>query len=153
MKFMRKFNFLFIISIIMRFLRRISIIYGCYIDFLDRFDILLDKKCKPWLLEVNHTPSFKTDTPLDVKIKGNLIKDTLKLVNNSQGKLSGKNKRFSAYKNQEFKEIQRKIQRERDIFEEANIGNFERIHKGFEEKYEGFCEMAIKCWEDTTGTS
>ena len=32
---------------------------------------------KPWLLEVNHTPSFTTDTPLDDKIKGCLITDTL----------------------------------------------------------------------------
>ncbi len=28
-------------------------------------DIFLDKKCKPYLLEVNHTPSFATDSPLD----------------------------------------------------------------------------------------
>lgn len=36
---------------------------------------------KPWLLEVNHTPSFTTDTPLDDKIKGCLITDTLILEN------------------------------------------------------------------------
>ena len=28
-------------------------------------DIIFDHKCKPILLEVNHTPSFTTDTPLD----------------------------------------------------------------------------------------
>ena len=45
------------------------------------FDILVDEKLEPFLLEVNHTPSFQTDTPLDKHIKKNLIKDTLKLLN------------------------------------------------------------------------
>ena len=36
---------------------------------------------KPYLLEVNHTPSFSTDTPLDCTIKKNLLKDTLILMN------------------------------------------------------------------------
>jgi len=29
------------------------------------FDIMLDQELKVWLLEVNHTPSFHTDSPLD----------------------------------------------------------------------------------------
>jgi tubulin polyglutamylase TTLL6/13 len=45
------------------------------------FDIFLDQKLKPWVLEVNHTPSFVTDSPLDFKIKKNLINDTIKLLN------------------------------------------------------------------------
>lgn len=45
------------------------------------FDIILDEKLKPWILEVNHSPSFSTDTPLDFKIKKNLITDTIKLLN------------------------------------------------------------------------
>lgn len=40
----------------------------------------MDKDSKPWLLEVNHTPSFTTDTPLDLRIKKNLIADTIKLL-------------------------------------------------------------------------
>ena len=35
---------------------------------------------RPWLLEVNLSPSLAFDSPLDLKIKGNLIKDTLNLV-------------------------------------------------------------------------
>jgi len=37
------------------------------------FDIMLDHKLKCWLLEVNHSPSFNIDTPLDNKIKSNVI--------------------------------------------------------------------------------
>ncbi len=43
-------------------------------------DILIDDTFSPILLEVNHTPSFNTDTPLDSKLKTSLIKDTLVLM-------------------------------------------------------------------------
>jgi tubulin polyglutamylase TTLL6/13 len=45
------------------------------------FDILLDTKLKPWVLEVNHSPSFACDSKLDFDIKSNLIKEALQLVN------------------------------------------------------------------------
>ena len=45
------------------------------------FDVMTDHKLNPVLLEINYTPSFTTDTPLDVYIKKNLINDTLHLVN------------------------------------------------------------------------
>jgi tubulin polyglutamylase TTLL6/13 len=45
------------------------------------FDVLLEHDGSPKLLEVNHTPSFVTDTPLDEAIKGSLIRDTLQLMN------------------------------------------------------------------------
>lgn len=45
------------------------------------FDILIDSTMKPFLLEVNHTPSFTTDTPLDSFIKKNLIKDAISIMN------------------------------------------------------------------------
>ena len=41
------------------------------------FDILLDDNLKPWLLEINYTPSFKTDSQIDYAIKFPLINDTL----------------------------------------------------------------------------
>jgi len=44
------------------------------------FDILIDEKLKPWLIEINHSPSFGTDTPLDFKIKKDLIADTVQLL-------------------------------------------------------------------------
>jgi len=33
------------------------------------FDIMIDSKANPWVIEVNHAPSFTTDTPLDFRIK------------------------------------------------------------------------------------
>ena len=44
------------------------------------FDILLDENLKPWLLEVNLSPSLSTDTQLDFKVKGSLISDLLTLI-------------------------------------------------------------------------
>ena len=44
------------------------------------FDILVDDKLKPWLLEVNIYPSLNMPTPLDKKIKTTLVCDMLNLV-------------------------------------------------------------------------
>lgn len=44
------------------------------------FDILIDDTLKPWLLEVNLTPSLGCDSPLDVRLKSALISDLLTLV-------------------------------------------------------------------------
>lgn len=41
---------------------------------------MIDKDYKPWILEVNHSPNFHTDSELDHRIKTNLITDTLKSV-------------------------------------------------------------------------
>lgn len=44
------------------------------------FDILLDNKMKPHLLEINISPSLSSSSPLDKKIKTTLICDTLNLI-------------------------------------------------------------------------
>lgn len=44
------------------------------------FDILVDSKFKPWLLEVNLSPSLATESPLDLHLKGQLVADTLNLI-------------------------------------------------------------------------
>ena len=41
------------------------------------FDILIDDNLKPWVLEVNLSPSLATDAPLDLKIKSNVISGTI----------------------------------------------------------------------------
>ena len=45
------------------------------------FDIMLDHNLRPWLLEVNRSPSFGTDAPLDLQIKTGVIRDALRLAN------------------------------------------------------------------------
>eukprot|EP00928_Gymnodinium_smaydae_P024493 TRINITY_DN19803_c0_g1_i1.p1 TRINITY_DN19803_c0_g1~~TRINITY_DN19803_c0_g1_i1.p1 ORF type:complete len:906 (+),score=183.03 TRINITY_DN19803_c0_g1_i1:180-2897(+) len=44
------------------------------------FDVMVDKALKPWLLEVNIFPSFASSSPLDKRIKTQLISDALTLV-------------------------------------------------------------------------
>ncbi len=44
------------------------------------FDVLVDNELKPWLLEVNLSPSMQADSPLDWQIKGSLLADTFNLV-------------------------------------------------------------------------
>nr|XP_022331081.1 tubulin polyglutamylase TTLL5-like isoform X11 [Crassostrea virginica] len=43
------------------------------------FDILVDDNLKPWVLEVNLSPSLACDSPLDMKIKTNMMCDLFSL--------------------------------------------------------------------------
>ncbi|XP_022080086.1 tubulin polyglutamylase TTLL4-like isoform X2 [Acanthaster planci] len=43
------------------------------------FDVMLDENLKPWILEVNISPSLHSNSPLDVSIKGEMIKDLLNI--------------------------------------------------------------------------
>uniref|UniRef100_A0A4W5MXQ7 Tubulin--tyrosine ligase-like protein 5 n=1 Tax=Hucho hucho TaxID=62062 RepID=A0A4W5MXQ7_9TELE len=44
------------------------------------FDVLINSNLKPWLLEVNLSPSLACDAPLDLKIKTSMISDMFSLV-------------------------------------------------------------------------
>lgn len=44
------------------------------------FDVLIDSDLKPWLIEVNLSPSLSPDSPLDHVIKTNLLADTFNLT-------------------------------------------------------------------------
>ncbi len=52
---------------------QVSFRHNCFELF--GFDVLLDSKLKPWLLEVNLSPSLACEAPLDLKIKGEMIAD------------------------------------------------------------------------------
>jgi len=44
------------------------------------FDVLVDDSLKPWLLEVNLSPSMRADSPLDWQVKSTLLADAFNLV-------------------------------------------------------------------------
>lgn len=44
------------------------------------FDILVDDKLKPHLIEVNHLPSFETDSALDKDVKSRVISQALSII-------------------------------------------------------------------------
>lgn len=45
------------------------------------FDVMIDSKLKPWLIEINQSPSFATDSAFDSSIKKRLLEDTFALLN------------------------------------------------------------------------
>ncbi|XP_053568407.1 tubulin monoglutamylase TTLL4 [Bombina bombina] len=52
--------------------------YSCHELF--GFDIMLDENLKPWVLEVNISPSLHSNSQLDIDIKGQMIRDLLNLA-------------------------------------------------------------------------
>jgi len=63
---------------------------GCRCFEILGVDVMLDAKRKPYLIEVNHLPSFTCDSPLDEDIKSRLIEQTMDLT---CGSISAKDKR------------------------------------------------------------
>ena len=64
---------------------------------------------KPWLMEVNISPSLMTESPLDLKIKSGLFLDTLNLacVRKHERKTCGNSQiKFKRAQNRMFKNCQ-----------------------------------------------
>lgn len=53
---------------------------GCRCFEILGVDVMIDAKRKPYLIEVNHLPSFTCDSPLDESIKSRLVEQTLELT-------------------------------------------------------------------------
>ena len=139
------------------------------IKFSQRIDILIDHKLKPWLLEVNHTPSFTTDTPFDRKIKKNVIRDSLVLMNVSlENRIKYKNLKKIELQKRVLTGIKLKLtpeekaklietaQQERDEYEAKNLGGFVKVYPlgtPEEKLYEEFIKYSTKLWEEWTGAS
>jgi len=65
-------------DIVCRTRRNVRSRYTCHELF--GFDVILDEKLHPWLLEVNISPSLHSASPLDHSVKGPLISDLLNMV-------------------------------------------------------------------------
>ena len=128
-------------------------------------DVILDEKGKPYLLEVNHTPSFNSDTAIDREVKRALIRDTLVLLNidkNHKKKYKSEQKKEfndrllggkrGNLEDKNFKKI--KEQKKRDDYESSHLGNYKKIYplEQEEEPYQDFMTYAKECFEMSTGT-
>ena len=127
-------------------------------------DILIDDDLKPWLLEINHAPSFSIDTPLDEKVKTKLLIDTFTLLHitpESRRKYIEKERqnvriygKISYTPNREEKEkIRRDRMIERDNYEMEHCGEFIRIYPNSElsSKYESYIDYARTAMNQSCG--
>eukprot|EP00826_Nyctotherus_ovalis_P036329 TRINITY_DN3211_c0_g1_i13.p1 TRINITY_DN3211_c0_g1~~TRINITY_DN3211_c0_g1_i13.p1 ORF type:complete len:565 (+),score=152.27 TRINITY_DN3211_c0_g1_i13:118-1812(+) len=130
------------------------------------FDILVDSSLNPWLLEVNHSPSFSTDTPFDYKIKEELIYDTIKLLHlDPSTKVKYKQERDREFKSRALgrttlkmtkerrKALRDKAMEARDEYELKNLGRYTRIYPDpqLEAKHSNFITIAENLWEEFFG--
>lgn len=105
------------------------------------FDIFIDEDVKPWLIEVNHMPSFNQDTKVDKDWKQKLIIDTLTLLNFNPDEKKRKweffKKELTLRRNNEKTTRESiesmivnglKYKKKREKFENSNLGQFQKIY-------------------------
>ncbi len=44
------------------------------------YDLMVDRDCNPWLIEVNSSPSMEKSTPVTEKLVEMVLADTVKLI-------------------------------------------------------------------------
>jgi tubulin polyglutamylase TTLL6/13 len=125
---------------------------------------MLDHKLNPSLIEINYTPSFTTDTPLDRFIKKKLIEDTLRLIGvtekwKKESKIkrdkeiqermvTGKRKKYTP---EERLIIMREEAKRRNDYERKNMGGFEKIFLLNEEQflqYKKFYDFSMEVYSN-----
>ncbi|XP_030663859.1 tubulin polyglutamylase TTLL6 isoform X2 [Nomascus leucogenys] len=129
------------------------------------FDILLDRKLKPWLLEVNHSPSFSTDSRLDKEVKDGLLYDTLVLINLEscdKKKVLEEERQRGQFLQQccsremrieEAKGFQAVQLKKTETYEKENCGGFRLIYPSLNsEKYEKFFQDNNSLFQNTVAS-
>ncbi|XP_033619003.1 tubulin polyglutamylase TTLL6 [Fukomys damarensis] len=129
------------------------------------FDILLDCELKPWLLEVNHSPSFSTDTQLDKEVKDRLLYDTLVLINlgscDKKRVLEEERQRGRFLQQCHSREVRMEEARgfqaawlqKTEKYEKENCGGFRLIYPSLNlDKYEEFFQDNSSLFQDTAAS-
>ncbi|XP_045158569.1 tubulin polyglutamylase TTLL7-like [Mercenaria mercenaria] len=99
------------------------------------FDVLIDRKLRPWLLEINRSPSFGTDEKIDFDIKSALIEDTIRLLNI---KMSDKKKNMTAQKLEAQKRLFRPSKRVSDT---ADMTEYDKKRASIERRKDELKEL------------
>ncbi|XP_055032964.2 tubulin polyglutamylase ttll6 isoform X1 [Misgurnus anguillicaudatus] len=130
------------------------------------FDVLLDHRLRPWLLEVNHSPSFTTDSRLDREVKDDLLYDTLVLINLGacdRRKITEEEKRrvkerlqqnrSKEARTEELRQSQAASMEQMERYEAKNMGGFRRIYpREGGEKYEKYFQHSGSLFQETTAS-
>lgn len=129
------------------------------------FDVMLDHKLQPWLLEVNHAPSFATESELDRVVKTEVLRDTFGLLNMDpetrrqkkrvarekfEMRAMGVSKKASA---EERMMLELDVARDRTAWEDNNLGSYKRLYPSAEKEqaYLHIHDAAINIWEMLMG--
>ncbi|XP_017720505.1 PREDICTED: probable tubulin polyglutamylase TTLL9 isoform X4 [Rhinopithecus bieti] len=84
------------------------------------YDILIDQDLKPWLLEVNASPSLTASSQEDYELKTCLLEDTLHVVD-MEGRLTGREKRVGGF---DLMWNDGPVSREEGVPDLSGMGNF-----------------------------
>ncbi|KFP35717.1 Tubulin polyglutamylase TTLL13, partial [Chlamydotis macqueenii] len=132
------------------------------------FDILLDRKLKPWLLEVNHSPSFTTDSRLDREVKDALLCDTINLINvhacnkrkvleedkqRAKDRLLQPHQTLRAPRREESESSQAAWLSQAEKYENLHLGGYRRIYPArATDKYEPFFKQSGSLFQETVSS-
>ncbi|KAM8836403.1 tubulin polyglutamylase ttll6 isoform 1-T5 [Spinachia spinachia] len=130
------------------------------------FDVLLDHRLRPWVLEVNHSPSFTTDSPLDREVKDALLYDTLVLINLGacdRRKITKEERRrvkdrlqqnrTREARSEELRQCQAATLEQMQRYEAKHLGGFRRIYpREGGQKYDKYFKHSSSLFQETAAS-
>ncbi|KAA8581229.1 hypothetical protein FQN60_002810 [Etheostoma spectabile] len=130
------------------------------------FDVLLDHRLRPWVLEVNHSPSFTTDSQLDREVKDALLYDTLVLINLGacdRRKITKEERRrvkdrlqqisTKEARSEELRQCQAATMEQMEKYEAKHLGGFKRIYpREGGEKYDKYFKHSSSLFQETSAS-